>query len=158
MSIPSRHSRPENVLATLRTFFVSSSTFGKRSLLQSTRAAELFVDVLYTYRGQKKYLLRRQARPLSCSRDRREGYDDRARCPIYPRVVLRFELHVSWGFIRLCGKKVFRRFVQWMPVSSKMNARTFTIIPFDGTSSRLRLPIRFHRRIPSTKRIRAHSG
>jgi len=57
MSIPSRHSRPENVVADLRTFFVTSSIFGKRSLLQSTRSGELFIQVLYAYRQQGKYLL-----------------------------------------------------------------------------------------------------
>jgi putative transposase len=57
MSIPSRHSRPADVLATERTFFVTSSILDKRNLLQSNRAAELLIDVLYVYRSQRKYLL-----------------------------------------------------------------------------------------------------
>lgn len=57
MGIPIRHSRPENVLAVERTFFVTSSTWGKKRLLQSDRCAELFISVLYEYRGQDKYRL-----------------------------------------------------------------------------------------------------
>jgi len=57
MSIPIRNSDRLNVLASDRTFFVTSSTFGKRGLLQSARAAELLVNVLYHYREQRKYLL-----------------------------------------------------------------------------------------------------
>jgi putative transposase len=57
MSVPSRHSAPENVIASARTFFVTSSITGKRNLLQSERSANLFVDVLYHYREQGKYLL-----------------------------------------------------------------------------------------------------
>jgi putative transposase len=57
MSIPSRHADPHHVVADSRTFFVTSSIFAKRNLLQSTRAAELFINVLYDYRTQQKYLL-----------------------------------------------------------------------------------------------------
>ena len=57
MSIPIRNSDRLNVLTSDRTFFVTSSTFGKRGLLQSARAAELLVNVLYDYREQRKYLL-----------------------------------------------------------------------------------------------------
>ena len=57
MSIPARHSLPENIVSGLRTFFVTSSILAKRNLLQSSAAAELFIDVLYTYRSQSKYLL-----------------------------------------------------------------------------------------------------
>jgi len=38
-------------------FFVTSSTWGKRALLQSERSASLMIDVLYSYRQQQKYLL-----------------------------------------------------------------------------------------------------
>src|SRR5882762_1038377 len=57
MSIPIRNSDRLNVLASDSTFFVTSSTFWKRGLLQSARAAELLVNVLYHYREQRKYLL-----------------------------------------------------------------------------------------------------
>ena len=55
--IPSRNANRLHVIASDRTFFVTSSTWEKRSLLQSARAATLFIDVLYHYRGQQKYLL-----------------------------------------------------------------------------------------------------
>ncbi len=57
MSIPIRNADRLHVIASDRTFFVTSSTWGKRSLLQSARAAELLIDVLYHYRKQHKYLL-----------------------------------------------------------------------------------------------------
>jgi putative transposase len=57
MSIPRRHSDPARAVAYQRTFFVTSSIFGKRSLLQSMRAAKLLVEVLYDYRTQGRYLL-----------------------------------------------------------------------------------------------------
>jgi putative transposase len=57
MAIPLRHADPANIVAGVRTFFVTSSTAGKRNLLQSDRAARLFIDVLYSYRAQQKYLL-----------------------------------------------------------------------------------------------------
>lgn len=57
MSIPHRNSDPSHIVADDRTFFVTSSTWGKRQLLQSARAAELFLDVLYHYRAQRHYLL-----------------------------------------------------------------------------------------------------
>ena len=55
MAIHSRRASPENIAAGSRTFFVTSSTMGKRSLFQSTSAAELFVKVLLEYREQGKY-------------------------------------------------------------------------------------------------------
>jgi putative transposase len=57
MSIPIRNSDRSRVIASERTFFVTSSTWGKCGLLQSARAAGLLIDVLYLYRGQQKYLL-----------------------------------------------------------------------------------------------------
>jgi putative transposase len=48
---------PSNVLANERTFFVTASTRGKRSILQSDRAAELFIQTLHAYRRQGKYRL-----------------------------------------------------------------------------------------------------
>jgi putative transposase len=57
MAIPVRHSHVANIAASLRTFFVSSSITGKRNLLQSHRSAELFVEVIYHYRSQQKFLL-----------------------------------------------------------------------------------------------------
>ena len=38
-------------------YFITASTFQKRSILQSDRMAELFVDVLLHYRSKGKYLL-----------------------------------------------------------------------------------------------------
>jgi len=46
-----------NVIAGVRTFFVTSSTWGKQNILQSDRAAGLFLRVLYDYRAQNKYRL-----------------------------------------------------------------------------------------------------
>ena len=57
MSIPTRHANPSHVTAGARTFFVTSSTWGKQNLLQSNRSAELFLRVLYDYRAQNKFRL-----------------------------------------------------------------------------------------------------
>ena len=57
MAIPIRRSDPAHVAAGARTFFVTSSISGKRNLLQSDRSAQLFVRVLYEYRGQRKFRL-----------------------------------------------------------------------------------------------------
>jgi putative transposase len=57
MAIPLRNADPVSIAASARTFFVTSSIAGKRNLLQSDRSAALFVDVLYHYRSQHKYLL-----------------------------------------------------------------------------------------------------
>jgi putative transposase len=57
MSIPIRNADPSHVIAGERTFFVTSSTWGKAGLLQSSRAASLLIDVLYHYRQQQRYLL-----------------------------------------------------------------------------------------------------
>ena len=57
MSVPIRNADRSHVIATDRTFFVTSSTCEKRGLLQSTRAAGLLIDVLYHYRQKQKYLL-----------------------------------------------------------------------------------------------------
>jgi putative transposase len=46
-----------NVTAGARTFFVTSSIWGKRHLLQSDRSAGLFIKVLYDYRAQGKFRL-----------------------------------------------------------------------------------------------------
>jgi putative transposase len=48
---------PEQIASHARTFFVTSSTCDKRNLLQSDRAAGLFVKVLYEYRAQGKFRL-----------------------------------------------------------------------------------------------------
>jgi putative transposase len=57
MSIPIRNVDRSHVIAGERTFFVTSSTWGKCRLLQSDRAAGLFIEVLDHYREQRKYLL-----------------------------------------------------------------------------------------------------
>ncbi len=57
MAIPIRHSDPRRVVASARTFFVTSSILEKRNLLQSDRSAGLFVTTLYDYRAQQKFRL-----------------------------------------------------------------------------------------------------
>jgi putative transposase len=57
MSIPPRRAEPEQIASNARTFFVTSSTWDKRNVLQSNRAAGLFVKVLYEYRAQGKFRL-----------------------------------------------------------------------------------------------------
>jgi putative transposase len=57
MAIPSRRAKPKNITAGSRTFFITSSTSGKRSLFQSRMAAELLVKVLFEYRDQGRYRL-----------------------------------------------------------------------------------------------------
>lgn len=57
MAIPSRNSDSSHIVASERTFFVTSSIAEKRNLLQSHRSAELFVRILYDYRAQGKFRL-----------------------------------------------------------------------------------------------------
>ena len=38
-------------------YFITASTYGKKSLFQSERMAQLFIEVLFHYRRQEKYLL-----------------------------------------------------------------------------------------------------
>src|SRR5882757_10993671 len=57
MSIPKRHVAPSQITAPQRTFFVTTSIHDNRSLLQSTRSAELFLNVLDGYRQQGKFAL-----------------------------------------------------------------------------------------------------
>ena len=57
MAITIRHANPSHILATTRTFFITSSIAQKRNMLQSDRSAHLFIQVLYNYRGQNKFLL-----------------------------------------------------------------------------------------------------
>jgi len=57
MAIPARCADPAHVKADARTFFVTSSAWGKQNLLQSDRAAGLFLRVLYEYRAQSKFRL-----------------------------------------------------------------------------------------------------
>lgn len=57
MATPTRRADPSRIKAGARTFFVTSSTWGKQNLLQSDRAAGLFVRVLYDYRAQNKFRL-----------------------------------------------------------------------------------------------------
>ena len=57
VAIPARRANPVHVKAGARRFFVTSSTWGKQNLLQSDRAAELFLRVLYEYRAQNKFRL-----------------------------------------------------------------------------------------------------
>jgi putative transposase len=57
MAIPARRTNPSNIKAGARTFFVTSSLWRKQNLLQSGRAADLFLRILYDYRGQNKFRL-----------------------------------------------------------------------------------------------------
>jgi putative transposase len=57
MAIPARNSNPVQIVSGVRTFHVTSSTADKRLLLQSDRAAQLFLRVLEEYRAQGKFLL-----------------------------------------------------------------------------------------------------
>jgi putative transposase len=57
MSIPARNSDSRNIVADVRTFFVTTSTFEKRHTLQSERSAGLFLKVLYEYRAQSRFRL-----------------------------------------------------------------------------------------------------
>ena len=57
MSTPRRHSNPNRVAAGERTFFVTASTWGKRNLLQSERASELFIHTILDCRNQGKFRL-----------------------------------------------------------------------------------------------------
>lgn len=57
MAIPARNSPPSHIAASARMFFVTSSIAEKRNLLQSDRAAKLFIAVLYDYRSQSKFRL-----------------------------------------------------------------------------------------------------
>jgi putative transposase len=55
MSKPVRNSNPASVQERTRTFFVTSSTSQGRNVLQSTRMAELFIDVLRSYSLQGRF-------------------------------------------------------------------------------------------------------
>ena len=57
MSIPSRNSNASAVASSERTFFVTSSISGRRSLLQSDRSAQLFPQTLSHYRDLAKFRL-----------------------------------------------------------------------------------------------------
>ncbi len=56
MSIPSRHANVSNIVAEVRTFFVTSSTWGRRPVFQTVRMCDL-IDNLYHYRREGRYLL-----------------------------------------------------------------------------------------------------
>jgi len=57
MAVPTRRVDPSQIVAGARTFFVTSSVWRKQNLLQSDKAAELFLRVLYDYRAQSKFRL-----------------------------------------------------------------------------------------------------
>ncbi|HTZ97254.1 MAG TPA: transposase [Terriglobales bacterium] len=57
MAVPARNASAPRIAADARTFYVTSSTFGKKFILQSERAAQLFIRVLYEYRAQGKFRL-----------------------------------------------------------------------------------------------------
>ena len=57
MTIPQRNADPSKVAAHEQTFFVTASTWGKRSILQTDPAAELFIQTLHTHQHQGKFRL-----------------------------------------------------------------------------------------------------
>ena len=57
MSIPKRNSSSEDIVSGQRTFFVTTSTDGKRTFLQSERMATLLIEVMFHYRDRGEYLL-----------------------------------------------------------------------------------------------------
>ena len=57
MSKPSRPSDPASATGHALTFFVTSGTAGGRSLFQTERMAELFIDVLRTYMRAGKMIV-----------------------------------------------------------------------------------------------------
>ena len=57
MTIPTRNADPRGIRSGEPTFFVTSSALGKRTLLQSDRAAALLVETLQQYRAAGKYKL-----------------------------------------------------------------------------------------------------
>lgn len=57
MTIPKRHSQPEDAEAAVRCFFLTSCTWGRRALLQTDAMASLLIDVLFHYRNQGLYRL-----------------------------------------------------------------------------------------------------
>src|SRR5207249_10292982 len=57
MAIPNRNANPENVVAAARTFLTTSSTAGRRRLLQSDHSARPFIRVLYNCLTQRKFRL-----------------------------------------------------------------------------------------------------
>src|ERR1700676_646684 len=54
MSIPIRNADKSNAIANERTFFVTTSTWGKCGILQTDRSAKLLLDVLYHYRKERE--------------------------------------------------------------------------------------------------------
>jgi REP element-mobilizing transposase RayT len=57
MAIPSRNTNRDDIQNGSRTFFVTSKTIEGRSLLQTERMANLFIDVLRNYVTTKKFRL-----------------------------------------------------------------------------------------------------
>lgn len=55
MARPSRNARPDGILSSARTFFVTTKTSLGRPLLQSERNATLFIDVLPSYVAASKF-------------------------------------------------------------------------------------------------------
>src|SRR5271157_2896801 len=57
MARPARHANPSQILSPSRTFFVTTKTSMGRASLQSERNAMLFIDVLRSYVGARKFQL-----------------------------------------------------------------------------------------------------
>jgi len=57
MAKPTRHARPDKIVSSARTFFVTTKTSQGRSILQSERNAALLIDVLRSYVAARKFQL-----------------------------------------------------------------------------------------------------
>jgi REP element-mobilizing transposase RayT len=126
MSIPRRNSDPSHVILEDRTFFVTASIWGKRSLLQSDRAARLFVENIFDYRAQRKYRLHE----FVVMPDHFHVLITVGAGMTIERAVqlikggFAFELGGNWDFMLRSGRRVFRRFECWMWRRTKLSVRT----------------------------------
>ncbi len=57
MSTPNRNANSNNIAVGNRIFFVTSSIWGRRPVLQTERSARLFIHTLYHDRAQERYEL-----------------------------------------------------------------------------------------------------
>jgi putative transposase len=55
MAIPKRHASSEAIQCDRRTFFLTTSAFGKQRLLQSNRMAKLLLDTIRKYRDAGRF-------------------------------------------------------------------------------------------------------
>lgn len=112
MSIPVRNADGLRVIAGERTFFVTSSTRRKSSILQSDRAARLLIDVLYHYRHERRYLLHEFViMPDHLHVLITLGADMTVEKAVQLiKGILRFERDANWGSGPRSGRRGFRKF------------------------------------------------